>query len=48
MNREGGFGLYQRGLTLVELMVAMAISFIVVGAVYRTFTSQQKGGDLQP
>jgi prepilin-type N-terminal cleavage/methylation domain-containing protein len=47
MSREGGFGLYQRGLTLVELMVAMAISFIVVGAVYRTFTSQQRTYTIQ-
>jgi len=47
MSREGGFGLYQRGLTLVELMVALAISFIVVGAVYRTFTSQQRTYTIQ-
>jgi prepilin-type N-terminal cleavage/methylation domain-containing protein len=47
MSREGEFGLYQRGLTLVELMVAMAISFIVVGAVYRTFTSQQRTYSIQ-
>jgi prepilin-type N-terminal cleavage/methylation domain-containing protein len=47
MSREGGFGLYQRGLTLVELVVAMAISFIVIAAVYRSFTSQQKTYALQ-
>jgi type II secretory pathway component PulJ len=29
-------------LTLIELVVALAISFIVIAAVYRTFTSQQK------
>ncbi|MFQ5842718.1 MAG: PilW family protein [Thermodesulfobacteriota bacterium] len=47
MSRKGGFGLYQRGLTLVELMVALAIAFIVIGAVYGTFTSQQRTYTLQ-
>ena len=42
MNGKGGFGLHQRGLTLIELMVGLAISFIVIAAVYRTFISQQK------
>ncbi len=40
-NREGSEA-HQRGLTLVELMVALAICFIVIGAVYRAFTSQQR------
>jgi prepilin-type N-terminal cleavage/methylation domain-containing protein len=47
MSREGGFGLYQRGLTLIELMVALAISFIVIGAVYQTFSSQQRTYTIQ-
>ncbi len=42
MSGKGGFGLHQRGLTLIELVVALGISFIVIAAVYRTFTSQQK------
>jgi prepilin-type N-terminal cleavage/methylation domain-containing protein len=42
VSREGGFGLYQRGLTLVELMVALAVSFILIGAIYRIFISQQR------
>jgi prepilin-type N-terminal cleavage/methylation domain-containing protein len=42
MSREGGFGIYQRGLTLVELMVALAVSFILIGAIYRIFISQQR------
>jgi len=31
-----------KGLTLIELMVAMAISAILIAAIYRTFISQQK------
>ncbi len=41
------FGFYQRGLTLVELVVALAISFIVIGAVYQAFTSQQRTYTIQ-
>lgn len=37
----------QRGLTLIELTVTLAISFIVVGAVYHAFTSQQKTYTIQ-
>ncbi|NIS62022.1 MAG: prepilin-type N-terminal cleavage/methylation domain-containing protein, partial [Proteobacteria bacterium] len=47
MRGKGGFERYQRGLTLIELMVALAIAFIVVGAVYRTFTSQQRTYSIQ-
>ncbi|NWH06706.1 PilW family protein [Desulfobacter latus] len=32
----------QAGFTLVELMVALVISFVVVAAVYQTFTTQNK------
>jgi prepilin-type N-terminal cleavage/methylation domain-containing protein len=39
--------LRQRGLTLIELTVTLAISFIVVGAVYHAFTSQQKTYSIQ-
>jgi len=42
MRKKDGSEAYQRGLTLIELMVAMAICFIVIGAVYRAFTSQQR------
>ena len=47
MMRKEGFKLYQRGLTLIELMVALALSFIIVGAVYRAFTSQQRTYTIQ-
>jgi len=47
MRGKGGLGLYQRGLTLVELMVALVLAFIVIGAVYRTFTSQQRTYSIQ-
>ncbi len=47
MSGRGGFGLHQRGLTLVELMVGLAIGFIVIGAVYRTFTTQQRSYSIQ-
>ncbi len=47
MRRRGEFGLHQRGLTLVELMVALAIGLIVIGAVYRTFTTQQRSYSIQ-
>jgi type II secretory pathway pseudopilin PulG len=47
MRRREEFGLYQKGLTLIELMVALAICFIVIGAVYRTFTSQQRTYTIQ-
>ena len=47
MMRKEGFKAYQRGLTLIELMVALALSFIVIGAVYRTFTSQQRTYTIQ-
>ena len=42
MRRKEEFEVSQRGLTLIELMVALAICFIVIGAVYRAFTSQQR------
>jgi hypothetical protein len=42
MRKKDGSEAYQRGLTLIELMVALAICFIVIGAVYRAFTSQQR------
>ena len=47
MMRKEGSEVYQRGLTLIELMVALALSFIVIGAVYRTFTSQQRTYTIQ-
>ena len=47
MRRKEGSEVYQRGLTLIELMVALALSFIVIGAVYRTFTSQQRTYTIQ-
>jgi type II secretory pathway pseudopilin PulG len=47
MRRRREFGLYQKGLTLIELMVALAICFIVIGAVYRAFTSQQRTYTIQ-
>ena len=31
-----------RGLTLVELLVALAISSVIIAALYRTFVGQQK------
>jgi len=37
----------KKGFTLVELLVAMVLSFILVGAVYGTFTSQQKSYTVQ-
>ena len=37
----------RKGLTIVELMVALVLSFILIGAVYRTFTSQQKAYTVQ-
>ena len=47
MRRRGESELYQGGLTLVELMVALAIAFIVIGAVYQAFTSQQRTYNIQ-
>jgi prepilin-type N-terminal cleavage/methylation domain-containing protein len=37
----------RRGFTIVELMVALVLSFILVGAIYGTFTSQQKAYTIQ-
>jgi len=42
---ERGFG--QKGLTLVELMVALVLSFILISAIYRGFTSQHKAYTVQ-
>jgi prepilin-type N-terminal cleavage/methylation domain-containing protein len=47
MRRRGEGELNQRGLTLVELMVALAIAFIVIGVVYQAFTSQQRTYTIQ-
>jgi type II secretory pathway pseudopilin PulG len=47
MRRRKEFGVYQKGLTLIELMVALAICFIVIGAVYQAFTSQQRTYTMQ-
>jgi type II secretory pathway pseudopilin PulG len=47
MRKKGGSEASQRGLTLVELMVTLAICFIVIGAVYRAFTSQQRTYTIQ-
>ena len=40
-------GFSRKGFTLVELMVALVLSFILVGAIYGTFTSQQKSYTVQ-
>jgi type II secretory pathway pseudopilin PulG len=47
MRGREGFEVHQKGLTLIELMVALAICFIVIGAVYRAFTSQQRTYTIQ-
>jgi prepilin-type N-terminal cleavage/methylation domain-containing protein len=47
MRRRGEGELNQRGLTLIELMVALAIAFIVIGAVYQAITSQQRSYTIQ-
>jgi len=47
MRRRGKGELHQRGLTLIELMVALAIAFIVIGAVYQAITSQQRTYTIQ-
>jgi len=41
MNTKNQKWLTDRGFTLVELMVAMAISLLVMGAIFLTFKSQQ-------
>jgi prepilin-type N-terminal cleavage/methylation domain-containing protein len=47
MKEEQGLGLSQKGFTIIELMVALVLSFILIGAVYGTFTSQQKAYTVQ-
>ena len=42
MKDKKGLRLNRKGFTLIELLVAMVRSFIIIGAVYGTFTSQQK------
>jgi type IV pilus assembly protein PilW len=42
MNKTRHVKSNKKGLTLVELLVAMAISGIVAGAIYTAFQSQQK------
>jgi prepilin-type N-terminal cleavage/methylation domain-containing protein len=42
MTRKKGSEACQGGLTLIELVVALAIGLIVIGAVYRTFSTQQR------
>ncbi|NIS59766.1 MAG: prepilin-type N-terminal cleavage/methylation domain-containing protein [Proteobacteria bacterium] len=37
----------RKGFTLVELLVALVLSFILVGAIYRSFTFQQKAYSVQ-
>jgi len=41
MNKKNQKRLTDQGFTLVELMVAMAISLVVMGAIFLTFKSQQ-------
>jgi len=41
MNKKNQKWLTDQGFTLVELMVAMAISLVVMGAIFLTFKSQQ-------
>jgi len=40
-------GLYTQGFTLVELLVAMAVSLLAMGAIYSTFLSQFKSYQVQ-
>ena len=40
-------GLDQKAFTLIELMVALALSFILIGAIYQGFTSQHKAYTVQ-
>ena len=47
MRRAKELILSQNGFTIIELMVALVLSFILVGAVYQTFTSQQKSYTVQ-
>ena len=47
MKDKKGLGLNRKGFTLIELMVALVLSFILVGAIYGTFTSQQKSYTVQ-
>jgi prepilin-type N-terminal cleavage/methylation domain-containing protein len=47
MKEKRRLGSNQKGFTLIELMVALVLSFILVGAIYRTFTSQQKAYTVQ-
>jgi type II secretory pathway pseudopilin PulG len=47
MNEENGMGLNRKGFTIIELTVALVLSFILVGAIYQTFTSQQKAYTIQ-
>jgi type II secretory pathway pseudopilin PulG len=42
MKEKKGLRLNVNGFTLIELMVAMVLCFILVGGIYRTFTIQQK------
>ena len=37
----------REGFTIIELMVSLVLSFILIGAVYGTFTSQQKAYTVQ-
>lgn len=37
----------REGFTIIELMVSLVLSFILIGAVYGTFTSQQKAYTIQ-
>ncbi len=47
MKEEQGLGSNRKGFTIIELMVALVFSFILIGAVYGTFTSQQKAYTVQ-
>ncbi len=46
-NSPYAFIVNQHGFTLIELMIAMAISLLVVLGVYEIFTSQQKAYNVQ-
>ena len=37
----------RRGVTLVELMIALAISSAMVAGIYRTFLTQQRSYEVQ-
>jgi prepilin-type N-terminal cleavage/methylation domain-containing protein len=47
MKAEKVLRMNRNGFTLIELVVALVLSFILVGAVYQSFSSQQKAYTIQ-